>query len=384
MKTKKRKCLIVGYGLSAAVLAREAIKKGYAVDIFPNGDLEGGLCADNDVIQYFGPHIFHTSDKKIWDYMNEFGEMIPYVNSPIAEYKGKYYNLPINMHTLYQVFRVSTEEEAKKALEAEIVKNPFPSNAEEAALSVVGKTLFEMFFKTYTEKQWKTTCDKVPAKILQRIPVRFTWNNNYFNDVYQGLPKFGYSSLVRNMTLGARIIKKDSEVELLGIYDYLEKARSRYEKICICQALDKAFGYESGAIPYLKTRFTNLGDGCKVPAPVINHCDDSTPATRTTNYGLLSYGTTSVGVYVSEEPLGEDKDSCGNLREEEQVSYNWAKKGETWTKCCYPARDTELYQRYAKFASDKGYILCGRLAENLYLDMHAAVKNALEKAKCYL
>lgn len=390
MKKKSKKILIIGFGLSAATIAQKASELGYQVDIYRNGDHVGGLCADTNKGSLFGPHIFHTNNLHTWMYINRFCTMVPYINSPIAEYEGKYYNLPINLQTLYQMYGTIDLEKIKESLEKDGVDfggKGWPRNAEEACIMRVGKKFYETLFKVYTEKQWKTDVKEIDASVLQRVPTRFVWNNNYFNDLYQGIPLEGYSSLIREMTKDAKVIEQTKEAELLGAYKFMEFSKQRYDKIFICQELDKAFGYEGGKIPYLKTMFVQKASNDCPQIAVVNHCDKTTDATRTTSYRFLwpkDRQDARMSV-IDEIPLGEDRDGCGNIADEVAVSWNYPFGEETsWTKNCYPARDTAVYKKYRDYADEQGFIVCGRLAENLYLDMGVAVENALGKVKEYL
>ena len=390
MKKKQRKICIIGSGLSAAVIAEQAITKGYSVTVYQTDDYIGGLCADQAVfypVSFFGPHIFHTNDKEIWEYVTSKADWLPYINSPLAEYEGKYYNLPINLHTLYQMYGTADIEELKKLLAKDGVDlngHCYGRNAEEACIMRVGKKLYEALFKAYTEKQWKTEVKNVDGDVLRRVPVRFTWNNNYFNDLYQAVPANGYSDFIRKLFEGAKIIQGSVAKELLSLDEFTSQLSEKYDKIFICEAPDKDLKYVFGRIPYLKTKFVPLNDSKNSkPAAVINHCDHSTEATRTTSYNYLRpVHQTSSGMKsrISEIPLAEDLDEKGEARPEEGIVYY----GDEWTACCYPARDTNIYNKYKQYCEQNDYILCGRLAENKYLNMDQAIKNAIEKAKKYL
>ena len=367
---KKKSILIVGNGLSAASLAAKALELGYKVIVWAK-DLNGGLCEDYKTssgvyVSKYGPHIFHTSNKEVWEYIHGFSDWIPYINSPLAEYRGRLYNLPINLHTLQQVYGTSNLEDIEKMLEEDRrYVTGEPTNARESAIKRVGRTIYEMFFKAYTMKQWGVGAEQLDPSILARVPLRLTWNNNYFNDLYQGLPAEGYTNFIRKLFKGVKAIPRNEGDTLEHVVSYVKPY-----KVFICEAPDKLFNYQFGYIPYKQTSFhTNMTIGHQ--AAVVNHNDFSTTATRTTNYALLWPTKRGEDVYVTEFPLND------HFKEEVKTeAYE--------TKRCYPARQTGVYDQYAKFCKEKGYILCGRLAENKYLDMDKAILNSWEKAKKYL
>lgn len=357
---KKSTCWIYGRGLSAAVVAEQALGRGYRVVSIGSGI--GGLCADekclDTYISKYGPHIFHTDNEKIWKYVNKYADWIPYMNAPVAQYGDKYYSMPISLYTLQQIYGVGDLKELEIKLADATEAIPDPKNAKEMALSKVGREIYEKLFEQYTKKQWKRDPSELDKSILERIPIRMYWNNNYFNDTYQGLPKDGYSTFILNLF---------GETEFVdGCCEWVDRGAG--DKVFICDAPDKVFSYLFGKIPYLKTGFKRVK--AEQRAAVINHCDDSTPFTRTTNYSLLwPKKRCRIDFTISEEPLGTGSESETNV---------------DWVEECYPARDVEIFDKYKKFCEEKGYILCGRLAQNKYLNMDQAIENAWEICNLYL
>lgn len=372
-----KRVLVVGDGLSAACVAYFAHKAGAKVFHYTrSGEITGGMCEDvydRDTGVYVstcGPHIFHTDKEEIWKFVNKIATWVPYINSPMARYKNKYYNLPFNMNTFQQVFGTSTADAAREAIQADQVYCENPQNSEEMALSVAGKTIYEIFQKSYTEKQWKVSAKELPPSILSRVKLRFDYNNNYFNDLYQGLPLNGYTNFIRELF-------RLSEAENIstGNDESIEDLQEKYTCgiVYICCALDElSIDYENTyalhkapKIPYLYTRFVR--SEYSYSAAVVNHNDMSTPFTRTTNYALLWPRRRGKDFSVSELPLGPYNSS-------DKKSFENAVP-------CYPARDTEVYNLYKEMIMDKGWIPVGRLAENRYLDMSPAIENAFEVIK---
>lgn len=353
------KIFIYGRGLSAATIAQKAQELGYKVYCY-GGEL-GGLCKDHECmgtyISEYGPHIFHTDKKEVWDFVNKFSDWVPYMNAPVAQYGDKFYSMPISLYTLQQIFGTGDAKKLAELLACEVdVSCANPKNAKEMALSKVGKKIYEILFEQYTKKQWKKDPSELDKSIFERIPIRMYWNNNYFNDTYQGLPLNGYTTLIKNL-FGEAVMLDYDDVDL-----------SSFHKVFICDALDLVGGMAFGKIPYLKTGFKRVNVDQR--SAVVNHCDDTTPFTRTTNYSLLWPKRRSrLDFCMSEEPLGE------GLPSQTDVHYSVD---------CYPARDTETYEKYKKYFEGQGFVLCGRLAENLYLNMDAAIENAWEKCKLYL
>ena len=371
--------LVIGNGLSAASVCYFANENNAKVFRVYDSDTIGGLCEDNwdnyhmTYMSRFGPHIFHTSDLWVWKWVNDIAPFMTYQNSPKAFYKGKFYSLPFNLNTMQQVYGVQTSSEARCKIDADrkICKNP--KNAEEMAKSSVGETFFEMFQKSYTEKQWKRPVSEVSPDILARVPIRYTYNDNYFNDLFQGIPLDGYTNFIR------RIFEKSNETLILRTpteFDYKEISEIYdIDKIVVCDRPDKWFSRELNGevIPYGCTRFSRVKPTIwSQDAAVVNHCDNSRDCTRTTDYALLtSKKTTIPGLIQSEVPLGE-------LTREELCKQSSIIPYEYETAACYPTTSL-VYTEYEKLLAGKEIFLCGRLAENKYLNMDQAIINAREK-----
>ncbi len=273
--------LIVGSGLYGAVFAREAMKLGKKVLVVERRDHIGGNIYTKEVegitVHQYGAHIFHTSSKKVWEYMEQFCEFYPYINSPVANYKGEIYNLPFNMNTFSKMWNISMPAQAKEMIEkqrGEIVGEP--KNLEEQAISLVGRDIYEKLVKGYTQKQWGRDCCDLPAFIIKRLPVRFTYNNNYFSDRYQGIPQEGYTAVIEKMLDGADILLST---------DYLEKKEEldkKAKKVIYTGAIDEYFGYLLGALEYRSVRFENeiLDTDNAQGNAVVNYTDKEVPYTR--------------------------------------------------------------------------------------------------------
>lgn len=370
--------LVIGNGLSAASVSYFAHEKGCKIFRLYHDDSIGGLCEDkffpenNARMSRFGPHIFHTSYIDIWQFVNSIVPFMTYQNSPKALYKGKFYSLPFNLNTMQQVYGVQTAAEARLKIDSDRELVEKPQNAEEMAKSVVGKTFYEMFQKSYSRKQWKKPVSKVAPEILARVPIRYTYNDNYFNDLFQGFPLNGYTDFI------TRIFDK-AEVEFIDcpIEDFdLEQLVKLYkiDKVVVCDRPDVWFHKEvkDEMIPYGCTSFLRVDlSSWSQDAAVVNHCDMSKLYTRTTEYALLtSKKDTSLGLIQAEIPQGElNRDEyCSKVHLPYQRE----------TAACYPTT-SEVYDKYKKLLTNRGIILCGRLAENKYLNMDQAIVNAREK-----
>ncbi len=359
--------LVVGAGISGATFARLAAEDGKSVLVVDKSKSYGGLCetyndAETDIIVHkHGPHIFHTSDLRAWNFVNRFCNMIPFTNSPLAKTSEGLFNLPINMNTLNKLFGVTDPKEAELLMEG-IVSNyeEEPKNFEQACKSKVGKKIFELFFKSYTEKQWHTSCENVPADVFSsRQPVRFTYNNNYFNDMYQGIPEDGYSDMIRMMLNHENItVSLDTE---FSIKQNIFNAIAR--KIVYTGALDELFGYCEGYI-----RFNSLSFDTKVldtsnfqGNAVINYCTSDVPYTRVTEHKFFN---------IYNDGFKSDKTVISFETPEVYRS------GENIPM--YPvAAGKETHDKYLKYLGDN-IIPLGRLAEFKYLNMDQAIINAME------
>lgn len=353
--------LIVGAGLYGAVFAHEAGKRGRKCLVVEKRDHIAGniYCQEIQGIQVhkYGAHIFHTSDKKIWEYVNRFAEFNHYINSPIARYKGELYNLPFNMNTFSRMWGIATPEEARDRIAGQIADLHIsePANLEEQALSLVGRDVYEKLIKGYTEKQWGRDCKDLPAFIIKRLPLRFTYDNNYFNDRYQGIPVGGYTGLVGRLLEG-------TEVRLNT--DYLEQREEldgAADKILYTGMIDRFFDYSLGVLEYRSVRFeTEVLDMENFQGnAVVNYTEREIPYTRIIEHKHFEFGNQPVTV-ISRE-----------------YSSEWKKGDEPY----YPINDdrnNSLYRQYRELADrEKRVIFGGRLGDYQYYDMDKAIGAAL-------
>jgi len=357
--------LIVGSGLFGAVFAHEAKKKGKKCLVIdkrnhPGGNVYCEQIEDINVHKY-GAHIFHTNDKEIWDYVNQFVEFNRYTNSPVAFYKNEAYNLPFNMNTFYQLWGVKTPEEAKNKIEEQVkasgIKDPI--NLEEQAISLVGTDIYEKLIKGYTEKQWGRKATELPAFIIKRLPVRFTYDNNYFNDKYQGIPIGGYNKLIEGLLDGI-------EVRLeVDFFAQREEFTQIADKIVFTGKIDEFYNNQFGSLEYRSLKFeTKTLDQVNFQGnAVINYTESKIPYTRIIEHKHFEFGTQKKTVITYEYP---DEWSLG------KESY-------------YPVNDDKnnaIYNQYKSLSEkDKNVIFGGRLAEYKYYDMHQIIGSALKKSK---
>lgn len=357
---KKYDYLIVGCGLFGAVFAHEAKQKGKSVLIIEKRDHIGGniYCAEEEgiLVHKYGAHIFHTSNKAVWNYVNQFVEFNNFVNSPIANYKGEIYNMPFNMNTFSKMFGVATPKEAERVIEeqrAEIKGEP--KNLEEQAISLVGREIYTKLIKGYTEKQWGRDCKDLPAFIIKRLPVRYTYNNNYFNDRYQGIPIEGYTVLVERLIEGCDVrlntdFFADREM-FLGLAD----------KCLYTGTIDGYFDYIYGKLGYRSLRFENevLDEPNHQGVAVVNYTEREIPYTRIIEHKHFAFGTQPKTIITKEYPV------------------NWEEGMEPY----YPINDEEnnaLYARYVERAEkEPNVIFGGRLGMYKYYDMDKCIEAAL-------
>lgn len=354
--------LIVGAGLYGAVFAYEAKKKGKkCLVIEKRNHIAGNVyCEEIDGINVhrYGAHIFHTSDKKIWDYVNNFAEFNNYINSPVARYKDELYNLPFNMNTFSKMWGIVTPKEAKDIIAAQIADLNItePKNLEEQALSLVGRDVYEKLVKGYTEKQWGRDCKELPAFIIKRLPLRFTYDNNYFNDRYQGIPIGGYTKIVEKLLEGTEV--------RLGV-DYLEH-RAEYDdiaqKIVYTGMIDQFYDYRLGVLEYRSVRFETekLDMDNYQGNAVVNYTDREVPYTRIIEHKHFEFGKQPVTI-ISKE-----------------YSSEWKKGDEPY----YPVNNEKnngLYEQYKELAEkDNKVIFGGRLGGYKYYDMDKVIAAALD------
>ena len=355
--------LIVGTGLFGAVSAYLLKKKGRSVLLIDKRNHVGGNVYTKNVnginVHQYGAHIFHTSNKDVWQFVNSFVEFNRYTNSPVANYKGRLYNLPFNMNTFYQMWGVKTPEEAKAKIEEQKAEYHIenPKNLEEQAISLIGKDIYETLIKGYTQKQWGRKCTDLPAFIIQRLPVRFTFDNNYFNDKYQGIPEGGYTALIERMLEGCDV--------RLGVYyfDRKEELDALADRIIYTGEIDRYFNYQYGHLQYRTVTFeTELLEGVEnyQGNAVVNYTDAETPYTRIIEHKHFEYGTQPDTV----------------------ISKEYSKEWQPGDEPYYPVNDTrnmELYARYKALADmQENVIFGGRLAEYKYYDMHKVIERAME------
>lgn len=355
--------LIVGSGLFGAVFAHEAVKQGKSVLVVERRDHVGGniYCEEKDGINIhkYGAHIFHTSYKDVWEYVNQFVEFNQYVNSPVANYKGELYNLPFNMNTFTKLWGVVTPQEAAdKIAEQRTAIKGEPKNLEEQAISLVGTDIYTKLIKGYTEKQWGRSCTELPAFIIKRLPVRYTFDNNYFNDRYQGIPVGGYNKLIAGLLKG---------IEVRTGVDY-NKSRAKLEglakKVVYTGPIDAYFDYQLGQLEYRGLKFATerLEEVNHQGVAVMNYTEREVPYTRVIEHKHFEFGTQPVTYITKEYPA------------------DWQPGEEAY----YPVnneKNQNLYQKYVELAQkEKNVIFGGRLAEYKYYDMDDVIKSALECA----
>ena len=357
--------LIVGAGLYGAVFAHEAKKRGKkCLIIDKRNHIAGNVYTDKVEginVHKYGAHIFHTNNKEVWDYVNNFAEFNRYTNSPIANYNGEIYNLPFNMNTFNKMWGVITPEEAKEKIRKQCSENYVdnPKNLEEQAISLVGKDIYEKLIKGYTEKQWGRPCNELPAFIIKRLPVRFTYDNNYFNATYQGIPIGGYTAMIEKMIDGVEVILNT---------DYLEnkdKWNSIADKVIYTGCIDSYFEYKLGVLQYRSVHFENeiLDIENFQGNAVVNYTDVKTPYTRIIEHKHFEFGNQQNTIITKE------------------YSKEWNKGDEPY----YPinnSRNSELYLKYKELAkTEENVIFGGRLGEYRYYDMDQVIKSALDKVR---
>lgn len=376
--------LVVGAGLYGAVFAHEARKAGKSVMVIDRRPNIAGNVYTEDVegihVHKYGAHIFHTNDTEVWNYVQQFATFNRFTNSPVANYHGELYSLPFNMYTFNRMWGVVTPEEAaakideqkrdyiarKQAERGLAADAPFePQNLEEQAISLIGVDIYEKLIKGYTEKQWGRPCTELPSFIIKRLPVRLTFDNNYFNALYQGIPVGGYTQMVANMLDGIEV--------KLGV-DYLaEKAKydALAEKVVYTGAIDAYFGYQLGTLEYRSVRFeTELLDQPNFQGnAAVNYTDRETPWTRIIEHKWFEFG----------------KDAEGRDLPKTVISREFSSEWKPGDEPYYPVNDEKngaLYQAYKKLAdSETRVIFGGRLGEYKYYDMDKVIASALEMCK---
>ena len=360
--------LIVGAGLFGAVFAREMTDQGKKCLVIEKRDHIAGNIYTEEVdgihVHRYGAHIFHTSDKKIWQYVNRYTEFNQYINSPVAVYGDELYNLPFNMNTFHQLWGVRTPAEAEAKIREQISRMHItnPRNLEEQALALVGQDVYEKLIEGYTRKQWGRECRELPAFIIKRLPLRYTYDNNYFKDPYQGIPKGGYTEIIRKLLEGTQVILK------IDFFANKEELCAQAEKVVFTGMLDEFYDYCYGPLDYRSLRFeTEVLDMANYQGnAVVNYTDYEVPYTRIIEHKHFEFGTQPKTVITRE------------------YSAEWTKGAEPY----YPVNDpanNELYAKYERRAlEEKNVIFGGRLGMYRYMDMDRVIEEALNLAETEL
>ena len=356
--------LVVGAGLFGAIFAYEANKAGRKVLVIDRRPHVGGNIFTEEVegiqVHKYGAHIFHTSDKEVWNYIQQFAEFNRYTNCPVARYKDELYNLPFNMNTFSKMWGIKTPEEAKEIIDRQIKEAGIkePANLEEQAISLVGRDIYEKLIKGYTEKQWGKRASELPSFIIRRLPVRFVYDNNYFNDQYQGIPIGGYTQIIEKMLEGV-------EVRLgVDFFEDREILESEADHIVFTGMIDAFYDYCYGELEYRSLRFeTETLDMENYQGnAVVNYTEYEIPYTRIIEHKHFEFGTQPKSVITREYPV------------------TWSEGMEPY----YPVNDEknqELFQKYASLADgEKSVIFGGRLGEYKYYDMDKVIESAMKKA----
>ena len=353
--------LIIGAGLFGSVMAEQLVRQGKRCLVIDKRSHVGGNIYTSNVngitVHQYGAHIFHTNDKEVWEYINSFSDFNRYTNSPIANYKGKLYNLPFNMNTFYQIWGVTTPQEAQCKIEQQRTQSDIePVNLEEQAISLVGRDIYEILIKGYTEKQWGKKATELPPSIIKRIPVRFVFDNNYFNDVYQGIPKQGYTSIIKKMLVGSDVILNTDYFERKDYFDSIAHT------VIYTGEVDRYFNYCYGKLEYRSLLFETIflkGIANYQGNAVVNYTDCETPYTRIIEHKHFEFGNQSDTMITKEFPFAFSKDS----------------------EPYYPINDERnnyLYSRYARLVrQEKNVYFGGRLAEYKYYNMDQVIRAAL-------
>lgn len=357
--------LIVGAGLFGAVFAEQASQKGKKCLVIDKRNHIGGNVyteqREGINVHKYGAHIFHTSDKEVWEYINKFGEFNNYINSPMAIYKDEIYNLPFNMNTFAAMWGIKQPKEAKQIINEQIAQVNIvePSNLEEQALSLVGKDVYEKLIKGYTEKQWGMDCKDLPSFIIKRLPLRFTYDNNYFNDRYQGIPIGGYTGIIEKML-------KDVDVKLnTDYFELQEKGKKIATKVIYTGMIDEYFNYEFGELEYRSLKFEEelIEQEDYQGNAVINYTEREVPFTRIIEHKHFEKTESPITIITREYPN------------------NWERGLEPY----YPInnkRNDNLYKKYQELAlKESNIIFGGRLGNYKYYDMDKIIREALELAK---
>ncbi|WP_313577647.1 UDP-galactopyranose mutase [Lacrimispora sp.] len=361
---KKYDYVLIGGGLYSGVFAYLARQKGKKCLVVEKRDHMGGniYCEETEGIHVhrYGAHIFHTSNKKVWQFVNELAEFNRYTNSPVANFKGEMYNMPFNMNTFSKMWGISTPAEAKAKIEEQKASvTGEPRNLEEQAISLVGRDIYEKLVKGYTEKQWGRDCKDLPSFIIKRLPVRFTYDNNYFNDLYQGIPIGGYNVIIEKLFEGCDVEMGVDYLENKEYYDGLG------ERVIYTGTIDAYYGYQFGKLEYRSLRFeTQVVDTDNYQGvAVVNYTDRETPYTRIIEHKHFEFGTQPKSVITRE------------------YSVDWTEGMEPY----YPVNDEKnqgLFLKYAALAETEDHVIFGgRLGEYKYYDMDKVIESAMNRAE---
>lgn len=360
--------LIVGAGLFGAVFAYEATKKGKKCLVIDKRDhIAGNIYTketENINVHQYGAHIFHTSDRKIWDYVNSFADFNNYINSPVAVYKDELYNLPFNMNTFSKMWNIKTPSEAKAIIEKQIEELNItePQNLEEQALSLVGTDVYEKLIKGYTEKQWGRDCKELPAFIIKRLPLRFTYDNNYFNDRYQGIPIGGYTKIVEKMLDGSDVLL-DTDY-----FEFIKDNEGIADKVLFTGMIDEYYDFCYGHLEYRTVRFETEVLDCDnyQGNAVVNYTDREVPYTRIIEHKHFEFGK----------------------QEKTIISREYSTEWEPGMEPYYPVnneRNNDLFEKYKALADkEEKVIFGGRLGNYKYYDMDKVIIAALEAVEKYV
>jgi UDP-galactopyranose mutase len=362
---KKYNYLIIGSGLFGSIFAYEANKRGKKCLVIDKRNHIGGNIYTKEIedinVHEYGAHIFHTSNKEVWDYINNFTEFNRYTNSPVAIYGDELYNMPFNMNTFNKLWGVKTPSEAKAKIEEQVKESNIsePKNLEEQAISLVGKDIYEKLVKGYTEKQWGTRATELPSFIIKRLPVRFTYDNNYFNDKYQGIPIGGYTKIIEKMLEGI-------EVRLeTDFFENREELEGLANKIIFTGMIDEFYNYKFGTLEYRSLRFEHeiLNEDNHQGNAVVNYTEYEVPYTRIIKHKHFEYGNQTNTVITREYPA------------------KWEKGDQPY----YPInneKNNTMYNKYKELADNQANVIFGgRLAEYKYYDMHNVIEQALKCVK---
>jgi UDP-galactopyranose mutase len=353
--------LIVGSGFYGSICANELTKKGYKVCVVENRNHIGGNCytsnRDGINVHEYGPHIFHTSNEEVWKWINQFVSFNDFTLRPVANYKGEIYSLPFNMWTFSKLWNITHPDQAKRMIQLQSEHIKDPKNLEEQAIKLVGVDVYEKLIKGYTSKQWRKDPKELPKEIIKRLPVRFTYDNNYFNDKYQGIPIGGYTQIFEKLLEG---------IEVRLNTDYFKDELPEHDKVIYTGPIDKFFNYEHGELEYKTTRFEHvlLKDDDYQGTAMMNYTDIDIPFTRVIEYKHFEKTESPVTWLSYEYPI-EYKPNI--------------------TEPMYPVNDKENNEKYLKYKKESDKLekiyFGGRLAEYKYYDMHQVISSALEFIK---